>query len=171
MTERTVCIGNRYRMREAELELSQPCTPFWKINHRFGERDLSRFAYEFWSGLRLMSDFQRGRFAPAFQPEWRATVHEPAENLIPSGDPTMIELDTLAARLDTRLAELNAQAAEWEHETPNPACDLATKAERALETVRAVQEEVQKIRQLIRRAPRYAARRWVALNAAEMNCR
>ena len=27
---------------------------------------------------------------------------------------------------DTRLAELNAQAAEWEHETRNPAYDLAT---------------------------------------------
>ena len=50
----------------------------------------------------------------------------------------MIELDTLAARLDTRLAELNAQAAEWEHEMRNPACDLATKAERELETVRAL---------------------------------
>lgn len=57
----------------------------------------------------------------------------------------MIELDTLAARLDNRLAELNAQAAEWEHETRNPAYDLATKAERKLETVRALQEELQQI--------------------------
>ena len=55
----------------------------------------------------------------------------------------MIELDTLAARLDARLAELNAQAAEWEHETRNPAYDLATKAERELDTIRALQEEVQ----------------------------
>ena len=61
----------------------------------------------------------------------------------------MIELDTLAARLDARLAELNAQAAEWEHETRNPANDRATQAERKLETVRALQEEVQKIRQWI----------------------
>jgi len=61
----------------------------------------------------------------------------------------MIELDTLAARLDTRLAELNAQAAEWEHETRNPACDLATKAERELETVRALQQEVQQIREWV----------------------
>jgi hypothetical protein len=61
----------------------------------------------------------------------------------------MIELDTLAARLDTRLAELNAQAAEWEHETRNPAYDLATKAERELETVRALQEEVQRIREWV----------------------
>ena len=58
----------------------------------------------------------------------------------------MIELDTLAARLDARLAELNARAAEWEHETRNPAYDLATKAERKLETVRALQEEVRRIR-------------------------
>ena len=61
----------------------------------------------------------------------------------------MIELDTLAARLDSRLAELNAQAAEWEHETRNPAYDLATKADRALETVRALQEEVQRIREWV----------------------
>ena len=61
----------------------------------------------------------------------------------------MIELDTLAARLDARLAELNAQAAEWEHETRNPAYDLATKAERELETVRALQEEVQRIREWV----------------------
>lgn len=61
----------------------------------------------------------------------------------------MIELDTLAARLDARLAELNAQAAEWEHETRNPAYDLATKAERELDTIRALQEEVQNIRQWV----------------------
>ena len=61
----------------------------------------------------------------------------------------MIELDTLAARLDSRLAELNAQAAEWEHEMRNPAYDLATKAEQALETVRALQEEVQRIREWV----------------------
>ena len=68
----------------------------------------------------------------------------------------MIELDTLAARLDSRLAELNTQAAEWEREMRNPACDLATKAERALETVRALQEEVQRIREWVfhRQRPR-----------------
>ena len=31
--------------------------------------------YEFQSVMRLMADFCRGRFAPAFQPERRATVH------------------------------------------------------------------------------------------------
>ena len=35
---------------------------------------------EFPSVLRLTDDFRRGRFAPAFPPERRATVHEPAEN-------------------------------------------------------------------------------------------
>ena len=61
----------------------------------------------------------------------------------------MIELDTLAARLDARLAELYDREAEWEHETRNPAYDLATKAERELETVRALQEEVQKIKEWV----------------------
>jgi hypothetical protein len=31
--------------------------------------------YEFRSVMRLMEDFRRGYFAPAFQPERRATVH------------------------------------------------------------------------------------------------
>ena len=31
--------------------------------------------YEFQSVMRLMADFRRGRFAPAFPPERRATVH------------------------------------------------------------------------------------------------
>lgn len=61
----------------------------------------------------------------------------------------MIELETLAARLDTRLAELHDREAELEHETRNPAYDLATKAERELESIRAVQEEVRRIREWI----------------------
>ena len=43
MTEQTVCIGDRYRVGEAELEISQPRTPCWKINQRFGEQGLSQF--------------------------------------------------------------------------------------------------------------------------------
>lgn len=61
----------------------------------------------------------------------------------------MLELDTLTARLDARLAELHDQAATWEHETHNPACDRATKAERELETVRAVQEEIRRIKEWV----------------------
>lgn len=61
----------------------------------------------------------------------------------------MIELETLAARLDARLAELHEQSAKLEHETRNPAYDLATKAERELEIVRALQEEVRRIREWI----------------------
>lgn len=43
MTERTVCLGDRYQIGEATVEVSQPRTPCWKINHRFGEKELSRF--------------------------------------------------------------------------------------------------------------------------------
>lgn len=43
MTEWTVCIGDRYQVGEAELEVSQPRTPCWKINHRFGESQLAKF--------------------------------------------------------------------------------------------------------------------------------
>lgn len=61
----------------------------------------------------------------------------------------MIELNTLTARLETHLAELHDREAELEHETRNLAHDLATKAERELGTVRALQEEVQRIREWI----------------------
>ena len=61
----------------------------------------------------------------------------------------MMERDTLAARLDARLAERYAQEAEWAHETRNPADDRATKAERELDTLRALQEEVQNIREWV----------------------
>lgn len=43
MTEQTVCIGDRYRLGTVELEVSQPRTPCWKINHRFGEKQLAKF--------------------------------------------------------------------------------------------------------------------------------
>ena len=47
MTERTVCIGDRYRLgEEVELEVSQPRTPCAKINQRFGEDDLARFVLD-----------------------------------------------------------------------------------------------------------------------------
>lgn len=45
--------------------------------------------------------------------------------------------------------QIERPAAEWEHETRNPAYDLATKAERELDTIRALQEEVQNIRQWV----------------------
>ena len=62
---------------------------------------------------------------------------------------TLIERDTLAVRLAARLTERYAQAAEREHETRNPADDRAAKAERELDTLRALQEEVQNIREWV----------------------
>jgi hypothetical protein len=38
--------------------------------------------YQFQSVLRLMADFRRSYFAPAFPTERRATVHEPAAHPI-----------------------------------------------------------------------------------------
>lgn len=36
LTERDVCIGDRFRCGSALLEISQPRQPCWKIEHRFG---------------------------------------------------------------------------------------------------------------------------------------
>lgn len=108
-------------------------------------------------GLLLARRWRRARAADRRGP--RCAAGDGALTGLPDageGDPetttereTLIELDTLVARLDARLAELNAQAAECEPETRNPAADLATQAERQLETVRAVQEEVQRIREWV----------------------
>lgn len=36
-TEHDVCIGDRFRLGTAELELSEGRTPCWKLGHRFGD--------------------------------------------------------------------------------------------------------------------------------------
>lgn len=43
MDDSNVCIGDRIRIGTALLEVSQPRSPCWKINHRFDEASLSRF--------------------------------------------------------------------------------------------------------------------------------
>lgn len=42
LTESTVCIGDRWRLGEALLEVSQPRKPCWKLNVRFGLADMAR---------------------------------------------------------------------------------------------------------------------------------
>ena len=40
LVERDVCIGDRYRLGSALLEVSQPRQPCWKIEHRFGHKGM-----------------------------------------------------------------------------------------------------------------------------------
>jgi MOSC domain-containing protein YiiM len=40
LTERTACIGDRFRLGEAVVEISQGRQPCWKLNHRFGRDDI-----------------------------------------------------------------------------------------------------------------------------------
>lgn len=42
MTESTVCLGDRYAVGSAVLEVSQGRMPCWKLNDRFGMPDLAR---------------------------------------------------------------------------------------------------------------------------------
>ncbi len=42
LTEADVCLGDRYRVGGALLELSQSRQPCWKLNPRFGVRDMAR---------------------------------------------------------------------------------------------------------------------------------
>lgn len=41
LTEKTVCIGDRWRMGTAQLEVSQARQPCWKLNTRFGLSDMA----------------------------------------------------------------------------------------------------------------------------------
>jgi len=45
-TEATVCIGDTFRLGLAVVQVSQPRSPCWKINHKFGEPGMSRFIAE-----------------------------------------------------------------------------------------------------------------------------
>jgi MOSC domain-containing protein YiiM len=42
LTEAQVCLGDRYRLGEAVLEVSQGRQPCWKLNDRFGVADMAR---------------------------------------------------------------------------------------------------------------------------------
>ena len=46
MTEKSVCIGDIFRIGEVLVQVSQPRTPCWKISHRFGIDKLSKFVEE-----------------------------------------------------------------------------------------------------------------------------
>lgn len=41
LTERTLCLGDQLRIGEAVLEISQARQPCWKLNDRFGVRDMA----------------------------------------------------------------------------------------------------------------------------------
>jgi MOSC domain-containing protein YiiM len=43
LTEATVCIGDIYQIGDVLLQVSQPRSPCWKINHKFGIEKLSLF--------------------------------------------------------------------------------------------------------------------------------
>jgi len=42
LSEATLCIGDRWRLGEALLEVSQPRKPCWRLNQRFGLPDMAR---------------------------------------------------------------------------------------------------------------------------------
>ena len=45
-TESNVCIGDVFRLGRALVQVSQPRSPCWKINNKFGEPGMSRFIAE-----------------------------------------------------------------------------------------------------------------------------
>lgn len=46
MNEENVHLGDEYRIGPVVLQVSQPRTPCWKINHKFSENSLSRYIEE-----------------------------------------------------------------------------------------------------------------------------
>ena len=43
LTEKNVCIGDIFRVGTTLLQISQPRTPCWKVNQRYGNAHLSKF--------------------------------------------------------------------------------------------------------------------------------
>lgn len=46
ITESSTCIGDRWRIGEAELEVSQPRQPCWKLGRRWNRRDLPKLVVQ-----------------------------------------------------------------------------------------------------------------------------
>lgn len=46
VTEETVCIGDRFRLGTALIQVSEPRSPCWKIDHRLGTAGLARLIAE-----------------------------------------------------------------------------------------------------------------------------
>jgi len=109
-TESNVHIGDVFRIGSARLQVSQPRSPCWKINHRFGVDDLSR-----WIAAARITGWYYRVLAPG-----RITVGDPVERV--GQDPDPISIDdfwrlVLAHRPDpeglARLAASPALAGEW----------------------------------------------------------
>ncbi|PGH55640.1 MOSC domain-containing protein [Azospirillum palustre] len=59
LTEETVCVGDIFRMGTATVQVSQGRQPCWKLNHRFGVKDMAR---------RVQSTGRTGWYYRVFEP-------------------------------------------------------------------------------------------------------
>ena len=103
-TEQTVHIGDRFRLGEALLEVSQPRPPCWKIEHRFGRKGMVE---------RIIAQHTCGWYYRVIE-EGVATAGDRLER-VATGDPDWTVARTFAALLDPATTvspdELNALAA------------------------------------------------------------
>jgi len=128
-TEAQVCIGDVFRLGEARIQVSQPRSPCWKIDHRYGEAALSRAIAE--RGLtgwyyRVLepgrvgpdSEFElldRGGSAATIRRLWTA-------NLARRPDPNELALLAAAPGLNPGWAKKLAGRLDWLRR--NPELDL-----------------------------------------------
>jgi MOSC domain-containing protein YiiM len=128
-SEALVCIGDVFRLGEARIQVSQPRSPCWKIDHRYGEPALSRAIAE--RGLtgwyyRVLepgrvgpdSEFElldRGASAVTIRRLWTA-------NLARRPDPDELALLAAAPGLNPGWAKKLADRLDWLRR--NPELDL-----------------------------------------------
>lgn len=110
MTEADICIGDVYRVGEVLLQVSQGRQPCWKLNERFGIKDMARRVQDTGRTGWYYRVLQPGRISPGDalelverpQPDW------PLTRLI-----DLLYRRTLAYDELARVAELPELAANW----------------------------------------------------------
>lgn len=122
LTEETVCIGDRWRVGDAELEVSQPRQPCWKLARRWKQKDFTarvqRNGFTGW----YMRITQEGTIAPGDPierianplPEWTLARANEVMHHRPKDREATAELAAVALladawreQLESRLAKLD----------------------------------------------------------------
>ncbi len=110
LTEADVCIGDLFSLGEATVQLSQGRQPCWKLNVRFGVRDMAR---------RVQQSGRTGWYFRVIDPgdvrpgDWLSLTSRPNESWPLSRVNAIIYSKTLDRALLQELADLPGLSASW----------------------------------------------------------
>jgi MOSC domain-containing protein YiiM len=129
-TETQICIGDVFRLGAARIQVSQPRSPCWKINHRYGEPVLSKAIAE--RGLTgwYYRVLQPGRVGP--DSAFELVDRNPAEvsvirlwlaNVARRPDPDELALLAVTPGLNRGWVKKLAERADWLRRNPERVMD------------------------------------------------